>query len=236
MTRKEPRLSRRAPVRSPAWGGEPQSQRLSSDQAEARPNRRASPDVVEKRRAARHFNDILLGRGARTGLDGRTEKRRQRLLQELADGVARGDKHELKPIDVLARVQALLNLGEPLASIRRACPLRRPVEVTPEIVDGVRRLHQAYGFAPETYRFVGIDPATLRRAGVLPEERPPKAPRADEVENPLRPLARPALRRPRGAGATEVTAAGLRAPTDAGPCDGSSRHGRTLSGKRRGVA
>lgn len=129
-------------------------------------NRRGSPDVVEKRRAARHFNDVLLGRGARA-LDGRTEKRRQRMLQELAEGAARGGKRELKPIDVLARVQALLDLGEPLASIKRACPAPRPAPPTPEVIDGVRRLHKAYGFALEAYRFVGIDDLTLRKAGVL---------------------------------------------------------------------
>lgn len=150
------------------------SRAASSGAPPDRPNRRASPDVIEKRRAARHFNDMLLGQGARPGLDGRTEKRRQRLLQELAERAARGGKHELKPIDVLSRVQALLDLGEPLASIRKACPPPRSVEITPEIVDGLRRLHQAYGFAPEVYRFVGIDLAALRRAGVLPA--PPSPP------------------------------------------------------------
>ncbi len=129
------------------------------------PNRRGSPDVVEKRRAARHFNDVLLGRAARA-LDGRTEKRRRRLLQELAEGAARGGKRELKPIDVLSRVQALLDLGEPLASIKRACPPRKVIEPTAEVVDGLRRLHRAYGFAFEAYRFVGLDDAALKRAGI----------------------------------------------------------------------
>lgn len=136
--------------------------------------RRGSPDVIEKRRAARFFNDALLG-GGRTPLDGRTEKRRLRLLQELTKGTARGGKRELKPIDVLTHVRDLLELGEPLASIRKACPPRRVAPATPAIVEGVRRLHKAYRFPFEAYRFVGIDDDTLRQAGIV---RPAKTRRA----------------------------------------------------------
>jgi hypothetical protein len=129
-------------------------------------DRRASREAVEKRRAARLFNEILLGRGPHEGvLDGRTERRRKRLLRELAD--AASGKRQLKPIDVLSRVQSLLELGEPLTSIRKAYPPRRAVEPTADVVDGVKRIHQAYGFATEAYRFVGLDDAVLRKAGVL---------------------------------------------------------------------
>jgi hypothetical protein len=131
------------------------------------PNRRASPEAVEKRRAARLFNKVLLGDAPGSAPDGRTERRRRRLLEELAKGTARGGKRGLKPIDVLARVQELLALGEPLASIRKACPLPRRVEVTPEVLEGLRRIHQAYDFPAEAYAFVGIDAGALRRAGVL---------------------------------------------------------------------
>ncbi len=56
-------------------------------------NRRGSPEAIEKRRAARLFNDILGGRSAGAKkLDGRTEKRRQRLLRELEAGTARGSR------------------------------------------------------------------------------------------------------------------------------------------------
>jgi hypothetical protein len=121
---------------------------------------------VEKRRAARRFNELLLGGGGRPA-DGRTERRRRRLLEELAEGVARRGKRALKPIDVLARVEELLALGEPLASIRKACPPPRPVEVTDEIADGLRRLHKAYGFSVDAYRFVGFDEQALRKAGIV---------------------------------------------------------------------
>jgi hypothetical protein len=137
--------------------------------------------VVEKRRAARRFNDLLLG-GSRAA-DGRTERRRRRLLEELAEGVARRGKRALKPVDVLARVDELLALGEPLASIRKVCPPPPLIEMTPEVAEVLRQLHSAYRFSEEAYRFVGLDLGALRKAG-LAEPGPavaavrPGAPRA----------------------------------------------------------
>lgn len=120
------------------------------------------------------FNKALLG-DARAGADGRTERRRRRLLEELAKGAARGGKRELKPIDVLSRVQELLSLGEPLSSIRKACPRPRPVEATPEVIEGVRRIHEAYAFPAEAYAFVGIDAEALRAAGIVDRARAERA-------------------------------------------------------------
>jgi hypothetical protein len=136
--------------------------------ARARPaNRRGSPEAIEKRRVARVFNDILGGRGASAHkLDGRTEKRRQRLLNELEAGKARGSR-ELKPLDVLQRVQELMDLGEPLSSIRKVAKVRKSAVAAEAIVGVVERLHRAYSFRPEVYRFVGIGEEVLREAGVL---------------------------------------------------------------------
>ena len=134
---------------------------------EGAPNRRGSPEAIEKRRVARVFNDILGGRGAAAHkLDGRTEKRRQRLLKELEAGKARGSR-ELKPLDVLQRVQELMDLGEPLSSIRKVTKVRKNALPAEAIVDVVERLHRAYSFRPEVYRFVGIGEEVLREAGVL---------------------------------------------------------------------
>ena len=140
-------------------------------------NRRGSPEAIEKRRVARVFNDILGGRGAAAHkLDGRTEKRRQRLLKELEAGKARGSR-ELKPLDVLQRVQELMDLGEPLSSIRKVTKVRKQ-SVTPEAIVGVvERLHRAYSFRPEVYRFVGIGEEVLREAGVLDEQPLPRDPK-----------------------------------------------------------
>jgi hypothetical protein len=134
-------------------------------------NLRASPEAIAKRRAARLFNEVVLGPGPRSA-DGRTERRRRRLLRELADGATRAG-HELKPIDVLLRAQALLDLGEPIVALVAARPLPPPVKMTDALVDGVRRLHAAYAFAPEVYRFVGIDDGALQLAGVLKKKRGP---------------------------------------------------------------
>jgi hypothetical protein len=131
------------------------------------PNRRGSPEAIEKRRAPRQFNDVLGGRGAASQkLDGRTEKRRQRLLKELEDGKARGHR-DLKPLDVLQRVQELMDLGEPLSSIRKVAKIRKTSLAPDSILTVVQRLHEAYKFRPEAYRFVGIGDDVLRGAGVL---------------------------------------------------------------------
>src|SRR5579859_5654008 len=133
-------------------------------------NRRGSPEAIEKRRVARLFNDILGGRGhGANKRDGRTEKRRQRLMRELESGKVRGSR-ELKPLDVLQRVNELMALGEPLSAIRKITKVRK-VGVPPEsMVEVVSRLHKAYGFRPECYRFVGVGDDVLRSAGVLTAE------------------------------------------------------------------
>lgn len=133
-------------------------------------NRRGSPEAIEKRKAARLFNDILGGRGAGVHKrDGRTEKRRQRLMRELESGKVRGSR-ELKPLDVLVRVHELMELGEPLRSIRKVAKVRKTPVSAEEMVDVVSRLHKAYGFRPECYRFVGVGEDVLRSAGVLSAE------------------------------------------------------------------
>jgi hypothetical protein len=38
------------------------------------------------------------------------------------------------------------------------------------VVEVVQRLHKAYGFRPEAYRFVGLDDDVLKTAGVLTGE------------------------------------------------------------------
>src|ERR1700722_10833715 len=109
-------------------------------------NRRGSPEAVEKRRAARLFNDILGGRGnGAHRRDGRTEKRRQRLMRELESGKLRG-AHELKPLDVLQRVNELLSRGEPLSAIRKIAKVRKATVPAESMVEIVGRLHKAYGF------------------------------------------------------------------------------------------
>jgi hypothetical protein len=132
-------------------------------------NRRGSPEAIEKRKAARIFNDVLGGGRSSHKLDGRTEKRRQRLLEELKNGMARGSR-ELKPLDVLQHVNELMELGEPLSSIRKVTKIRKTNLLPESVVEIVSRLHRAYNFRPETYRFVGIGEDVLRTAGVLGDD------------------------------------------------------------------
>ncbi len=126
-------------------------------------NRRASPDVVEKRRVARLFNDVLAAK--RAPLDGRTEKRRQRLLAELESG-KHGSKI-LKPIDVLSHVNELLELGETLVSLRKRVKARRYLAPSPELSGVLGRLHKAYRFRLEAYRYLGASDALLQEAGIV---------------------------------------------------------------------
>lgn len=130
------------------------------------PNRRGSPEAIAKRRAARAFNDLLDPGSGR--LDGRTEKRRQRLLSELEAGKRRGSGRELKPVEILSHVDELLALGQPPATLRKVLKPRQLSAETDTLVDVLRRLHQAYGFRPEAYRLLGLDDGVLRAAGVLP--------------------------------------------------------------------
>src|SRR5688572_26360675 len=97
-------------------------------------------------------------------LDGRTDKRRRRLLAELEAGTARGSGKPLKPIDVLSHVTELLDLGETIAAIRKVCRPRPTPEVDQKLLEVLARLQTAYGFPPEAYLFLGIDQDLLKRA------------------------------------------------------------------------
>ena len=99
-----------------------------------------------------------------------------RLLKELEAGKARGSR-ELKPLDILQHVQELMDLGEPLASIRKVAKIRKNVLPPDHIVDVIERLHRAYSFRPEVYRFVGIGEDVLRDAGVIDGAKQPKRPK-----------------------------------------------------------
>lgn len=155
-------------------------------------NKRGSPEAIAKRRAARAFNDLLDPSGG-SRLDGRTEKRRQRLMAELASGKTRGSGKPLKPVDVLAHVSELLELGESLANIRKTCRPRAAVVTDPKLIDTLARLHRAYGFPPEAYAMLGIAEDSLRRAGITGGKAKRQAPPAEE--EPARPPRAPRRRR-----------------------------------------
>ena len=66
--------------------------------------------------------------------------------------------------------------ASPSDSIRKVAKVRKGSVPPEEMVDVVSRLHKAYGFRPECYRFVGVGDDVLRNAGVIDAEGP-KRPR-----------------------------------------------------------
>ena len=116
---------------------------------------RGSAEAVAKRRAARQLNTLLSG-GKQPGdkLDGRTEKRRLRLVKELKDG-RRG--RPLKAIDFVTHVNELLEIGETLASLRKQGVKARKPEQTPELLDVARAAQKAYGFRADAWKMMGLD-------------------------------------------------------------------------------
>jgi hypothetical protein len=122
---------------------------------------RGSAEAIEKRRVARQLNTLFGGGVSQPGkLDGRTEKRRQRLLKELKDGRA---GQALKPIEIIAHANELLALGETLSAIRKN-GVKTPkldFDGSVEKIETVLRAQEAYGFRPEVWRLLGIDLAEL---------------------------------------------------------------------------
>ena len=134
----------------------------------AKGNRRGSPEAIAKRVAARNLNDVLTGRKAGVPLlDGRTAKRRLRLLRELSND-------ELKPADVLLTVHELLRLGETLASLRKVVPVRRPRTPPPGAAEALARMAEAYEIDEAAYRFLGLPESVLIEAGIVAAASPRK--------------------------------------------------------------
>jgi hypothetical protein len=132
---------------------------------------RGSPEAIAKRRVARKLNALFTGAGNETPMDGRTAKRRQRLLTELDKGTRKGGK--LKPIEILSRVNELYTLGEPSSAIRKVVHVRKashiPLQQAAEIL---REIHSAYSFRPDSYRFLGLPHDALVAAKILSPDAP----------------------------------------------------------------
>ncbi|MCZ7685734.1 MAG: hypothetical protein M5U28_45905 [Sandaracinaceae bacterium] len=90
-----------------------------------------------------------------TTMDGRTLKRKKRLLKELQEG-RRGET--LKAHEVLGHVTELMTLGENLTTIRQLKP-RVPATPahTPEFLDAVRSTQRSYNYDARAWRILGIN-------------------------------------------------------------------------------
>jgi hypothetical protein len=116
---------------------------------------RGSAEAIRKRKVARHLNSIFAGEGGTDSkLDGRTEKRRKRLVVELSKGK---DGEALKPMDVVTHVNELLSIGETSASLRKQGVKPRKIELDSARVAAVEEAQAAYKFRSEAWRFLGIE-------------------------------------------------------------------------------
>ena len=118
---------------------------------------RGSNEAIEKRRVARQLNALFGPSSGQNGkLDGRTEKRRKRLLKELKEG-RRGKP--LTPIEVVTHANELLELGETLSSIRKngVRSVKSEGGFSTEQLEAVQRTQSAYGFRPEVWKLLGVD-------------------------------------------------------------------------------
>lgn len=118
---------------------------------------RGSAEAIEKRRVARQLNTLFSGGGAKNGkLDGRTEKRRKRLLKEIKEGKS---GEPLKAIDLISHANELLDIGETISSIKKN-GVKTPKgvgEAGEAEMDLVRRAQAAYNFRPEVWKLLGVD-------------------------------------------------------------------------------
>ncbi len=114
---------------------------------------RGSAEAIEKRRTARQLNTLLSDGSDPKKLDGRTEKRRKRLITELKKGKS---GTPLKAIDVVSHVNELMEIGETFASLKKQGVKPRKTDVTPEVLETVGRTQEAYGFRADAWRMLGI--------------------------------------------------------------------------------
>lgn len=135
--------------------------------------RRGSPEAIAKRRSARALNTLFARGASSNGMDGRTLKRKNRLLEELKNGKGGAT---IKAHEVLSHVTELLGMGESLTTIRALKPrLPPPLAVTDESIGIIKETQASYNFDPRAWKFLGVDldavmsdnpaKATTRKAG-----------------------------------------------------------------------
>lgn len=98
---------------------------------------------------ARELNSLIAGDAPK--VDGRTERRRTRLLKEL-----RKPEEGLKPIERVQKASELIELGESFASLRKHGATVVKTEETRELWELVKRAQVAYEFAQDAWRILGL--------------------------------------------------------------------------------
>jgi len=119
------------------------------------PNRRGAPDAIAKRRASRALNQLFESGGTGPGLDGRTLKRKKRLLDELQQG---RDGAPLKAVELLKHVSDLLELGETLTSLRKLKPKLPPTPtLDADAASVISAAQSAYAFDDRAWKLLGVN-------------------------------------------------------------------------------
>lgn len=137
----------------------------------AKKTKRGSPEAIAKRRAARALNKLFDEGGTTGPHDGRTLKRKKRLMDELKKG--RNGK-PLKAHEALSHASELLRLGETLTSLRKLKPLLPPTPQLDDATTGVVKATQAsYEFDPRAWRLLGVDIETVTGGGASGETKKP---------------------------------------------------------------
>ncbi|MEM9072329.1 MAG: hypothetical protein AAGE52_27730 [Myxococcota bacterium] len=101
-------------------------------------------------------------------LDGRTEKRRQRLIKELKGG--RGGR-PLKPHDALSHTNELLEIGETFASLKKQGVKARKVDLSDDVLEIIKRHAKAFNFHPDAWRILSL--RVDAKGDIVPRRRGP---------------------------------------------------------------
>ena len=121
--------------------------------------RNKSIEAAKKRRIARQVNTLLSSSPkGRKKLDGRTEKRRKRLINELKNG-RRGTP--LKPMEMVSHADELIRLGETLSSLKNQGVKVKKTELNFEAKQAILQAQEAYGFHPKAWKLLGVNIKTL---------------------------------------------------------------------------
>ena len=118
---------------------------------------RGSPEAIEKRKVARQLNTLFSDKAKQPGkLDGRTAKRRLRLLKELKEG-RKGEP--LKAIDFLSHAHELVGMGESYQTLKKngAKLPKGGFDGTEESRELIKRAQAAYGFEADAWKLLGVD-------------------------------------------------------------------------------
>lgn len=125
--------------------------------ATTKKNGRGSPEAVAKRRSARALNKLISGKSATGMTDGRFARTISRTLKEIDDGTKKGSKKPMKVVDLLHKVEAVLERGASPAAIRKVLHTKPlATNVNEQVQGALIEAQKAYGFQKRTFVLLGL--------------------------------------------------------------------------------